>query len=73
MGGNTMFRVTIYLKSGQSFDVYMEDFQLKRSIDGSFKDLNWTSAGKNLPHLKHLNVDDLSAIVYTEEINDADQ
>ena len=56
-------KATFYLKSGQSFSVYLNKIvQSKNSLD-EFSKLEWWNASHGLPSIFQVDLSDVSAIV----------
>lgn len=65
-----MFKVTIFLKSGTSFDVYLEKITTTNN-GNEITSIKWTGADE-VPQLHHVNPIDISAII-TEWIEPEDE
>lgn len=66
-----MLKVTIYLKSGQSFTIHMDKFAIRKNLAGTFAEFEWTNISRFEPTLKYVDIDDISAIVSQEVGKDA--
>jgi hypothetical protein len=58
-----MYDVTFYLKKGLSFTVVVSEFITKRNGLGDLVGLEWTGARLDLPNLKFIRVEEVSAVV----------
>jgi len=59
-----MFQVTFYLRSGIHFTVPFGTFSTRiADADGRLVGIEWTTAEGMFPHLHHITVDEIAAIV----------
>ena len=61
-----MIEITIYLKNGVSFSVFVNEFNISKTGVGNFVGVKWKDAALTLPHLLHVDVDSIAAIVSTQ-------
>jgi hypothetical protein len=62
-----MIEITIYLKNGVHFSVFVSEFSVKKNGLGDFAGLSWISASNELPHLLHIDITEVVAIVSTHQ------
>lgn len=64
-----MIEITIYLKSGEHFSVFVNSFSVKKNSLGDFAGLSWESASEKLPYLLHIDADEIAAIVSAHHLD----
>ena len=57
-----MIQVTIILKSGASFEIFVKEFAVRRDWLGEIIALDWSGDEKELSRLQYINIKELAAI-----------
>ncbi|MGB2788931.1 MAG: hypothetical protein WBC13_06385 [Dokdonella sp.] len=67
-----MFEVTIYLKNGNKFTVFANEFKVQRTVSGAFSGLEWTNGAKEQERLMYVDMNDISAITRRPTLREPD-
>lgn len=60
--------IEIYLKSGAHLSIFVDEFTVKKNVlTGDFSGLAWKSSANELPHLLHIDIGEIAAIVSTHK------
>ena len=64
-----MIEIEFFLKSGAHFSVFVDEFSVKKNGFGDFAGLSWKSSNEELPHLLHIEMSEIAAIVSTHKLH----